>query len=110
MNSTLKKFLVFMLIAVLIMAGCASTKKSDDVNKNQGKTESGTYVGMIDGHTIEVKISGVPKEKATRAFQLSEQIISSWEKLKLKENDQIRFTYEEKNNMRIITSIEKISQ
>ena len=57
------------------------------------KTDSGTYVGQIDGNSIEVKISGVPEEKATKACRLGEKIRDRFDELGLETGDVIKFTY-----------------
>lgn len=59
------------------------------------KTDSGRYQGLADNNFIEIKISGVPDEKSSRVFQLSEELKENFEQLKLKKDDDIKFCYME---------------
>ena len=116
-----KRFLIILLI-VLVVSGCSAKQ---DVGENRQVTEgkpletavendsvkkdSGTYVGLIDNHSIEIKISGVPEEKAAKAFELSDKIKDNFESFGLKTGDQVHFSYYVNNNgQMLITSIEKI--
>ena len=73
------------------------------------KTDSGAYVGQIDPHSIEIKISGVPEEKAAKAFELGEELRENWGSYDLNEGDAVRFTYIPREGMQpVILTIEKI--
>ena len=77
--------------------------------QNETKTDSGRYQGQADSNFIEIKISGVPDEKATRVFMLSEEVKEVFEQLQLKESDEIKFNYfQNKHEQLIIVKIEKL--
>jgi len=114
---------VFLLVlVVLLLGGCGAAKpepqntpnsqpkiKSDQSVKPEVKTDSGRYVGQIDGNSIEIKVSGVPDELAARAFQLNDQLKAHFQELDLEEGDDIRFNfYERKNQQPLIIDIVKL--
>lgn len=69
-------------------------------------TDSGTYVGQADSNFIEIKISGVPEEKASRVFMLSPELKEGFEDLGLDTGDQIKFDYYvNENKVNVILSI-----
>lgn len=73
------------------------------------KTDSGRYSGQADSNFIEIKISGVPDEKSAKVFMLSDELKESFNGLKLKSGDNIRFDYYvNENGQNVITLIEKI--
>lgn len=73
------------------------------------KTDSGRYSGQADSNFIEIKISGVPDEKSAKVFMLSDELKESFNGLKLKSGDNIRFDYYvNENGQNVITRIEKI--
>lgn len=62
--------------------------------KQELKQDTGRYVGQIDPHSVEIKISGVPDELAAKAFQLDDAIRDDFEeKHGLKSGDEVKFTY-----------------
>lgn len=114
-----KLIVVILVVMVLVIAGCGAnstqteeTTPSENIPDEKAQethTDSGIYAGQIDSNFIEIKISGVPEEKAIRAFQLSEEVKNRFDEYGLETGDEIRFTYipqEGKNDM--IMSIEKI--
>lgn len=63
--------------------GAAESSPSPEV-----RTESGEYVGMMDGHTIEITVNG-----QAMAFQINAETaekVSTWE-----EGTQVKFQYQE---------------
>jgi hypothetical protein len=57
------------------------------------KVDTGTYQGQIDSNFIEIAVSGVPEEKATMAFMLSEELKDEFENIPLSTGDTIKFRY-----------------
>jgi hypothetical protein len=57
------------------------------------KVDTGTYVGQIDGNSVEIIISGVPEDMANRAFRLSPEIKEGFEQLGLQDNSSVKFEY-----------------
>jgi hypothetical protein len=138
-NRTLIFFL--MLTLLILFAGCSSPNKStpdtgaetgesqndngesqsqinglengaeDDPDSAETKTDSGTYVGLIDNNSIEIKISGVPDESSARAFRLGEEIRENFEeRFGLTTGDEVRFNYIPKENEQpVLIEIEKIN-
>jgi hypothetical protein len=47
------------------------------------KVDTGAYQGQIDSNIIEITISGVPKEKATMAFMLADELKDEFENTQL---------------------------
>lgn len=88
---------------------------SDNANaENQSeaemKTDTGTFQGQIDSSFIEIKISGVPDDKALGVFMLSEEIKASLEQLKLEKGVDIKIQYyKNENGQDVITLIEELS-
>jgi hypothetical protein len=83
--------------------------KEISAEKDSVKNDTGMYVGLIDNHSIEIKISGVPDEHSAKAFELTDKVKDNFDKLGLNTGDRVHFTYYENNNgQRILTSIEKI--
>lgn len=83
---------------------------TENESKSEMKTDTGTFQGQIDNSFIEIKISGVPDEKALRVFMLSEEIKSSLEQLKLEKGADIKIQYyKNENGQDVITRIEKLS-
>lgn len=56
-------------------------------------TRSGTYVGHIDGHSVEIKMEGLPSTASARAFQLSDELKNNWKSLDIQEGDKITVTF-----------------
>jgi uncharacterized protein YxeA len=57
------------------------------------KVDTGDYQGQIDSNIIEITISGVPEEKATRAFMLSDELKDEFENIQLSTGETIKFRY-----------------
>lgn len=57
------------------------------------KVDTGDYQGQIDSNIIEITISGVPEEKATRAFMLSDELKDEFENIQLSIGETIKFRY-----------------
>ena len=55
--------------------------------------DTGAYQGQIDSNMIEITISGVPEEKATRAFVLSDELKDEFENIQLSIGETIKFWY-----------------
>lgn len=82
-------------------------ENSEDLNVL--KEDSGSYVGLIDNHSIEIEISGVPKEQAARAFELSDKVKDKFESIGLETGDQVRISYyRNEYGQLVLESIEKI--
>ncbi|TDA64068.1 MAG: protease complex subunit PrcB family protein [Clostridia bacterium] len=72
------------------------------------QVDSGTYVGQIDGNSIEIEVSGAPQGQVARAFRLSDMVKSSFAGLGLESGDPVRFTYTlNEHGQAVITGIEK---
>ncbi|PKM86752.1 MAG: hypothetical protein CVU87_11195 [Firmicutes bacterium HGW-Firmicutes-12] len=83
--------------------------KEIPAEKDLVKNDTGMYVGLIDNHSIEIKISGVPDEHSAKAFELTDKVKENFDNLGLNTGDQVHFTFYENNNgQRMLTSIEKI--
>ena len=86
-----------------------SEQKAKEQGTNETKTDSGRYQGQADSNFIEIKISGVPDEKATKVFMLSDDLKEKFDQLKLKKNDEIKFSYfQNKNEQLVIVEIVKM--
>lgn len=76
------------------------------------KQDSGTYLGQIDSHSIEIRISGVPEVMDPKAFQLSGKVQEEFESYGLETGDQVKFSYTVKEHGQATTmtiiEIEKI--
>lgn len=57
------------------------------------KVDTGAYQGQIDSNIIEITISGVPEEKATRTFMLSDELKDEFENIQLSTGETIKFRY-----------------
>ncbi|MEA4969147.1 MAG: hypothetical protein VB051_01300 [Candidatus Pelethousia sp.] len=71
------------------------------------KIDTGTYQGQIDSSFIEIAISGVPEEKATKVFMLSEELKDKFGDMQPNTGKIIKFQYyidEDKRN--VIVEIE----
>ncbi len=69
------------------------TFKVKEVTAPVLKTDSGRYVGLADNNFFEVKISGVPDEKAAKVFMISDKIRSRFEILNLQSEEEIKIKY-----------------
>lgn len=94
---------------VLIENSNNSSEENSNGQVNESRKDSGRYQGQADSNFIEIKISGVPDDKATKVFMLSEELKAKFEQLKLKKDENIKFEYfQNKNEQMVITEIEKI--
>lgn len=55
--------------------------------------DSGTYLGQVDPHSIEIHISGVPPGVDPRVFQLSGKVQNEFESYGLEIEDEVKFSY-----------------
>lgn len=128
--------LILVLVILLVVSGCgiANNTASDSDSKpkqeasketqkeepNAGETvakqgpgvksDTGTYVGQIDGNSIEIKISGVPDGLSNKAFRLSDEVKAKFDSLKLKTGDQVFFNYSiNKDNQNVMVELGKIN-
>lgn len=88
-------------------------EKNDETEEDEVveevNTDTATFLGRIDPHSIELRISGVqPDEAGIKAFGLSDELINSFEDLGIEVGDEIRFTYVEGEYTNIIQEITKI--
>lgn len=120
-----------LLVLLIAVAGChakdasqPSTPPAVEENNNAApekdpasreehtnlSTDSGTYTGRIDNLSIEIAISGVPEEKAYRAFELSDELRESFDSYGFESGDQVLFEYEPgvDGKRGVIMKIEKI--
>lgn len=74
-------------------AEMVKTFKTIDAPAPELKTDTGSYVGLADNNFFEVKISGVPDEKAYRVFMITDEVRGKFEGLNLQEGDQIKLQY-----------------
>lgn len=54
-----------------------------------------TYTGRIDNNSVEMELQGSPQ-----AFQLTEELMESWDSLGFTEGDQLKIQYQERENNR----------
>ncbi|MCX8128784.1 MAG: hypothetical protein N3I35_01635 [Clostridia bacterium] len=74
------------------------------------KTDTGTFSGAIDSNFIEIKISGVPDEKAAKAFMLSENIKEDFKTDGFEPGNTVKFIYIlNQHNQPVILKIEKLN-
>ena len=57
------------------------------------KIDTGTYVGQIDGNSVEINISGVPEDMAARAFRFSPELRDEFDQLNIQDNTPVKFEY-----------------
>jgi hypothetical protein len=57
------------------------------------KIDTGTYVGQIDSNSIEINISGVPEDMASRALRFSPELKDVFEQLGIQDNTPVKFEY-----------------
>ncbi|NLA26211.1 MAG: hypothetical protein GX878_02325 [Firmicutes bacterium] len=55
--------------------------------------DSGTYLGQVDPHSIEIHISGVPLAMDPQVFQLSGKVMKEFESYGFETGDQVKFSY-----------------
>lgn len=101
--------LVLGLMAAMIM-GCAASEPNEqqsEQNSPQQQTEktdqpdtikeTATYTGRIDNNSVEMDVQGTPQ-----AFQLTEELMETWDSLGFVEGDQLELQYQERENDRPI--------
>lgn len=85
------------------------TFKTMDAPAPELKTNTGTYVGLADNNFFEVKISGVPDDKASRVFMISDEVRSKFESLNLQGDEEIKLQYiENEHGQNVVKDINKI--
>lgn len=110
----MKKFSVMTLVLILVVSmfgltACFNFGTWEDVpdivvpneginhspqeNQEEIKIGTGTYVGQIDGNSVEIIISGVPEDMATRAFRLSEELREVFDQIGIPDNSSVKFEY-----------------
>lgn len=67
--------------------------QSDDKSQPEIKIDTGTYQGQIDSNFIEIAISGVPEENATRVFMLFNELKEKFDEMQLSTGECIKFQY-----------------
>ncbi|GEM_PF-235082 len=73
------------------------------------KTDTGRYVGLADNNFFEVKINGMPEDKAFKVFMISEKVRSSFEQLDLQEDEEIKLKYiENQHGQNVVQEITRI--
>lgn len=71
---------------------------------------TGTYIGQIDGNSIEVELNMDSGEKVIQAFRFSDSVKAEFDNLALETGDVIELTYIKNGyDQLVIMSIEKIS-
>lgn len=132
MYRTVKLICIYILLVLIMTAvGCESGEPSqpsvspaaEENNNNVPEndpvgsgehtklsTDSGTYTGRIDDLSIEIAVSGVPEEKAYRAFELSDELRESFDSYGFESGEQVLFEYEPgvDGKRGVIMKIEKI--
>ena len=76
--------------------------QNENESEKDIKTDTGIFQGQIDNNFIEIAISGVPKENATRVFMLSDEVRDEFLDMQLSTGDVIKFQYflsEEEQNI-----------
>lgn len=98
--------LLIMGLIIALMTGCAGSNTNDQPEPNNppkseetvlpdAKTASAVYTGRIDNNSVELEMDGQPQ-----AFQLTEELIETWENLGFKEGDQLKIQYQDRENDR----------
>lgn len=83
--------------------------KIKEVAAPELKTDSGRYVGLADNNFFEIKISGVPDEKAAKVFMISDKIRTRFEMLNLQPEEVVKIKYiENELGQNVVQEIEKI--
>ncbi len=93
MGKKFKPVILFLVLALILAVGCDYAQPEQEKPAGELKRDSGTYLGQIDLHSIEIGISGVPEELAPRAFQLSSQVQEEFAGYGLETGDQVKFSY-----------------
>ena len=91
--------------------GETSSDKTESKNEPEGifKTDTGVYQGQIDSNFIEIALSGIPKEKATRVFMLSDDTKKEFDGMELSIGEVIKFQYfNNESEQNVIVKIEKM--
>ena len=84
------------------------SSETEEPDEEELKIDSGTYVGLIDSNHIEIKISGVPEEIASKVFVVDEEIKNTIEE-EITEEDDVKFEYYlNEDDVGVIIAIEKI--
>ncbi len=95
--------LLLLLVAVIMLPalilGCSSSETESE--QQAVLNGEGIWVGLIDSHSAEIEVGGVP-----RAFALSEDVDAEV----LSEGTAVVFTYVEEENRPLILTIEAIEQ
>ncbi len=119
------KFITFLPILLIVLAtGCKSevktnveplptpqsTSTSVEEAENNEKTATGIYTGQIDNNSIEIKLDGLPEDKAFMAFAFSEKARSEFEKAQLQSNTRVKIKYVEREGRQaLLLEIAKVS-
>ncbi|HQA08265.1 MAG TPA: hypothetical protein PLP71_09070 [Syntrophomonadaceae bacterium] len=115
----LRKVIGLLLIAGLIagiIVGCAGSESKEQENQQttppqtQEKVrpdsieDTAIYTGRIDNNSVEMELNGSPQ-----AFQLTDELIESWDNLEFAEGDKLKIQYQERENNRpILLDAQKI--
>jgi hypothetical protein len=85
------------------------TFKTIPILQPEMKTDSGRYIGQADNNFFEVKISGVPDEKASMVFMISDKVRTNFESLNLQQGQVIKIKYTPNEyGQNVVDSIESI--
>jgi uncharacterized protein YxeA len=88
----------------------SDNSQNENESEKDIKTDTGTYQGQIDNNFIEITISGVPEENATRVFMLSDEVKDEFLDMQLSIGEVIKFRYflnEDEQN--VIVGIETLN-
>lgn len=88
----------------------SDNSQNENESEKDIKTDTGTYQGQIDNNFIEITISGVPEENATRVFMLSDEVKDEFLDMQLIIGEVIKFRYflnEDEQN--VIVGIETLN-
>lgn len=106
----LKKTLGLLLILALMatmMIGCGGSEstqpqseptpsqQAQDTTDPDSIKETATYSGRIDNNSVEMDLQGSPL-----AFQLTEELMETWDSLGFTEGDQLEIQYQEREDNR----------
>lgn len=112
MRKILKPVILFLVLVSIVAVSYVYAQQETEKPAASIRQDSGTYLSQIDPHTIEIGISGVPEELASRAFQLSSRVQEEIAGYGLQEGDQVKFSYTVAKQGQVtimtITAIEKI--
>lgn len=102
--------MLIMVLSLVSLTGCFNSNGDKDIyeivdpNNSTGQSQqetpqneveigTGTYIGQIDSNSVEIHISGVPEDMASRAFRFSQELRDVFDQQGIKDNTSVKFEY-----------------